>query len=80
MSKDSKTLLAGIFEHLRVLRATVAELESVVEIEVDALRGSQTVDVDDSIRLSFVKLQDQIGAMEETLATIAEATGEIPKL
>lgn len=80
MSKDSKTLLAGIFEHLRVLRATVAELESVVEIEVDALRGSQTVDVDDSVRLSFQKLQAQIGAMEETLATIAEATGEIPKL
>lgn len=52
MSKDSKTLLVGIFEHLRVLRATVSELESVVEIEVDALRGSQTVDVDDSIHLS----------------------------
>ncbi|NWC76192.1 hypothetical protein HX823_19120 [Pseudomonas sp. P7759] len=80
MSKDSKTLLVGIFEHLRVLRATVAELESVAEIEVDALRGSQTVDVDDSIHLSFMKLQDQIGEMEETLATIAEATGEIPKL
>lgn len=80
MSKDSKTLLVGIFEHLRVLRATVAEFESVVEIEVDALRGSQTVDVDDSIHLSFMKLQDQIGEMEETLATIAEATGEIPKL
>ncbi|XSS62207.1 hypothetical protein ACP9OK_25735 [Pseudomonas sp. B11] len=80
MSKDSKTLLAGIFEHLRVLRATVAELESVAEIEVDALRGSQTVDVDDSIHLSFMKLQDQIGEMEETIATIAEATGEIPKL
>lgn len=80
MSKDSKTLLVGIFEHLRVLRATVAELESVVEIEVDALRGSQTVDVDDSIHLSFMKLQDQIGEMEETIATIAETTGEIPKL
>lgn len=80
MSLGRKALVAGIFEQLRILRESVVHLESVDEAEVKALRGNQTVDVDDSIRLSFNKLQDQIAAMEETLASIAEATGEIPKL
>ena len=80
ISLGSKALVAGIFEQLRILRESVVHLESVDEAEVKALRGHQTVDVDDSIRLSFNKLQDQIAAMEETLASIAEATGEIPKL
>jgi hypothetical protein len=38
------------------------------------------MDVKGAVQLSFTKLQAQIGAMEETLASIAEATGEIPKL
>lgn len=80
MSKDSKALVAGIFDQLRVLREAVHELEAVDESVVDSLRGSQTVDVDGAVHLSFLKLQDQIAAMEETLATIAEATGEISKL
>lgn len=80
MSKDSKALVAGIFDQLRVLREAVTELEAIDESEVESLRGAQTVDVDGALHLSFVKLQDQIAAMEETLATIAEATGEIPKL
>lgn len=80
MSKDSKTLVVAIFNQLRVLRETVTLLEAVDESEVDSLRGAQTVDVDGAVHLSFMKLQDQIAEMEETLATIAEATGEIPKL
>jgi len=80
MSKDSKTLVVAIFNQLRVLRETVTNLEAVDESEVDSLRGAQTVDVDGAVHLTFMKLQDQIAAMEETLATIAEATGEIPKL
>ncbi|OLY72259.1 hypothetical protein AU074_13875 [Pseudomonas sp. ATCC PTA-122608] len=80
MSKDSKALVAGIFDQLRTLRETVTDLETVDEKEVISLRGAQTVDVDGAVHLSFMKLQDQIAAMEETLATIAEATGEIPKL
>lgn len=79
MVKDSKALVAGIFDQLRVLRETVMHLETV-ESEVESLRGSQTVDAEGAVHLSFIKLQDQIAAMEETLASIAEATGEIPKL
>lgn len=80
MSKDSKALVAGIFDQLRMLRETVTDLETVDEKEVVSLRGAQTADVDGAVHLSFMKLQDQIAEMEETLATIAEATGEIPKL
>ena len=80
MSKESKILVAEIFDQLRILQETVAELEAVDESQVASLRGSQTVDVDGAVHLSFQKLQDQIAAMVETLASIAEATGEIPKL
>lgn len=80
MSKDSKALVAGIFDQLRVLRETVTDLEAADGPEVESLAGAQTVDVAEAVHLSFMKLQDQIAAMEETLATIAEATGEISKV
>jgi hypothetical protein len=80
MSKDSKALVAAIFNQLQILRETVKLLEEVDQSEVDTLRGAQTVDVDGAVHMSFIKLQDQIAAIEETLAAIAEATGEISKL
>jgi len=79
MALASKNRIAAIFDQLRILRESVTELETM-ESEVASLRGSQTMDVKGSVQLSFSKLQDQIAAMEETLASIAEATGEIPKL
>lgn len=45
-----------------------------------SLRGHQTMDVDGAFLLVFQKLQDNIASMEEALATLAEATGDIPKL
>jgi hypothetical protein len=80
MSKDSEALVAAIFNQLQILRETVKLLEEVDQSEVDTLRGAQTVDVDGAVHMSFIKLQDQIAAIEETLAAIAEATGEISKL
>ncbi|ALE88865.1 hypothetical protein [Pseudomonas versuta] len=80
MSKDSKSLVTTIFNQLRVLQETVMLLQAVDESEVNTLRGGQTVDVHGVLHMSFMKLQDQIAAMEETLATIAEATGAISKL
>ncbi|MCH5499510.1 hypothetical protein L6218_14910 [Pseudomonas syringae pv. syringae] len=79
MGKDSAILVAGIFNQLRVLREAVMDLEAV-ESEVTSLQGSQTMDIVGAVHMSFIKLQDQIAAMEETIASIAEATGEIPKL
>lgn len=79
MGKDSAILVAGIYKQLRALRGAVMDLEAV-EYEVTSLQGSQTMDIEGAVHLSFIKLQDQIAAMEETLASIAEATGEISKL
>ncbi|MGI4840289.1 MAG: hypothetical protein ACRYF9_22025 [Janthinobacterium lividum] len=79
MSADDVSI-AAVFEQLRVLREKVTVLAAREESQVVTLEGQQTVDTKEAIHLSFVKLQDQIGRMEETLATIAEATGEIPKL
>lgn len=72
--------IAEVFDHLRLLRQKVSALAADEESRVLSLAGHQTTDAKEAIHLSFVKLQDQIGAIEETLATIAEATGEIPKL
>lgn len=80
MTTDSKNQTRQIFDQLRQLRQSVADLAASEQAEVRELRGGQTQDTDEAIRLSFAKLQDQIAGMEETLATLAEATGEIPKL
>jgi len=79
MSVDNVSISA-VFEHLRLLREKVSALADDEESHVVTLEGHQTVDAKEAIHLSFAKLQDQIASMEETLATIAEATGEIPKL
>lgn len=80
MTTESGMKTREIFEQLRRLRRSVSELEASESYDVQALRGSQTPDTDEAMQLSFAKLQEQIAGMEETLATIAEATGEIPKL
>lgn len=80
MKKARKVLLSQIFDQLRMLRGTISALETLHESEFFCLSGQQTVDVDAAVHLAFRKLQDQLAEMEETLATIAEATGVIPKL
>lgn len=72
--------VSTLFEQLRLLRENVGLLATRTEAQVPELRGEQTQDASEALHLSFAKLQDQIAAMEETLATIAEATGEIGKL
>lgn len=80
MGNDNKAQIAGIFEQLRVLRESIAELEDNETSQVSSLRGHQTVDVEGAVHLSFMTLQKAIAKIEETLAAMAEATGEIPKL
>ena len=80
MSIDSKTQIAAIFDQLLVLRKSVSELHETEVNAVSTLRGHQTVDVHGAIHLLFLKVQDDIAGLEEALATIAEATGDIPKL
>jgi hypothetical protein len=80
MSEESQARIAAIFEQLLVLRESVNSLQKTEEQRVSSLRGHQTMDVDGAICLVFQKLQNDIADMEEALATIAEATGDIPKL
>jgi transposase len=80
MTADCKTQMSQIFVQLRQLRESVTQLATSERHRVQELRGAQTPDTDEAIELSFATLQDQIAAMEETLATLAEATGDIPKL
>ena len=80
MSIGSKTQIAAIFDQLLALRKSVSELHDTEVNSVNTLRGHQTVDVDGAIQLLFSKVQDDISGLEEALATIAEATGDIPKL
>ncbi|MDU9025813.1 hypothetical protein NHG95_21945 [Pseudomonas corrugata] len=80
MDAAGKTKVAQIFDQLLALRESVNALQEKELRRVIALRGQQTVDVDEAVHQSFVDLQNHIAGMEEVLATIAEATGIIPKL
>lgn len=80
MSREIKIQIAAIFDQLVALRKSVTSLEKTEKEGVDSLRGHQTVDVEGAFRLVFQKLEDNIASMEESLAVLAEATGDIPKL
>ncbi|ROM69790.1 hypothetical protein BK653_12610 [Pseudomonas brassicacearum] len=80
MTMESRDQVAVIFGQLRILRESVLELEKMESGNVTELRGQQTLDVDGAVHQSFARLLDNVAAMEELLATIAEATGDIPKL
>lgn len=77
---SSPVSIADVFEQLRLLRDAVTALAASQAHQAGELAGHQTTDTDEAIHLSFAKLHDQIGSMEETLATVAEATGQVPKL
>lgn len=78
MSQDDVSV-ADVREQLRLLKEKVEALAAIEEATVDTLEGQQTPDPKEAIHLTFIKLQAQIAVIEETLATLAEATGEIPK-
>lgn len=79
MSSDTREHVAAIFDQLLALRESVTALERAEQDRAGSLRGHQTVDVDGAFHLGFQKLQDEIASMEETLATLAEATGDVPR-
>lgn len=71
--------IAAIFDQLLSVRESVNNLQQTENERAGSLRGHQTMDVDGAFLLVFQKLQDNIASMEEALATLAEATGDIPK-
>jgi len=80
MSHKSQAQIAAIFDQLMALRASVNDLQQTETERTGALEGHQTVDVEGALELVFHNLRDNIASMEDALATIAEATGDIPKL
>lgn len=80
MSAKSQAQIAAIFDQLLSLRESVNSLKQTENERAGPLRGHQTLDVNGAFLLVFQKLQDNIVSMEEALATLAEATGDIPKL
>lgn len=80
MSRRSTAQIAIIFQQLDTLRAAVNALQRIEQSHPDSLRGGQTVDGDETLYLSFKKLNDDITDMEEVLVTLAEAAGDIAKL
>ncbi len=75
MNEAAKHRIGWIFEQLRILRESISDLERMERREVSSLRGHQTVDSKETLHLSFQQLQDLIVCMEETLAALAEASG-----
>ena len=80
MSNDHLDQITIVFEQLRTLRSSLLMLQETEEKRVHSLRGHQTVDDEDSLTLSFVRLQSNLADSEEVLAAIAEAMGAMPKL
>lgn len=80
MSAKSQAQIVAIFDQLMSLRESVDNLQQTENEREASLRGHQTMDVDGAFLLVFQKLKDNIASMEEALATLAEATGDIPKL
>ena len=80
MTKASERHIIGIAALLRSLSKAVDELEQIELAQVAQLQGEQTVDSRQSLSQCFSIFQNSIADMENALASMAEATGEIGKL
>ncbi|RJX78998.1 hypothetical protein [Pseudomonas sp. LS-2] len=80
MTKASERHIIALAAMLHSLRKAVDKLESIELAQVQHLQGEQTVDHQQSLSQCFTNLQRSISDMENTLVTLAEATGEISKL
>jgi len=74
MSAKKVSLEKAIATHLKALRRTIQALATLRLSHIHELSGHQTVDSRQSLLLSFERLEVCLSEMEETLATITEAT------
>ena len=70
----------AVWVTLERLRDDIRGLERSELERVAHLRGHQTVDDLGALQQSFVKLDHAVLDIEQTLASLGEATGEIGKL
>jgi len=80
VESSSHQLFNSVCTTLHTLRDGVEALERSELERVEQLRGHQTVDDREAVQQSFARLQQALFDIEETLATLGEATGEIGKL
>lgn len=64
----------AVATHLKALRRTIRALAKLHLSQIHELSGHQTVDSRQNLLLSFEHLEACLSEMEETLATITEAT------
>lgn len=64
----------AVVTHLMALRRAIRAMSKLRLSQIHELSGHQTVDSRQSLLLSFERLEACISEMEETLATITEAT------
>ncbi|WP_341961849.1 hypothetical protein [Pseudomonas sp. RC10] len=64
----------AVATHLKALRRTIRALAKLRLSQIHELSGHQTVDSRQSLLLSFERLEACLSEMEETLATLTEAT------
>lgn len=77
---NETTAIAELFGLIRLLREKVSATAALELSRTEPLRGEQTQDAREAMQVVFSQLQDQIDAMEQTVVTIAEATGVVRKL
>ena len=80
MTSANAVHITQIASLLRSLRDAVNELEQIELAHVKHLAGDQTVDSQQSLSQCFANFQDSITDMENGLASVAEATGEVSEL
>jgi hypothetical protein len=77
MPTASQHRITEVTDILRSLRNAVNGLEQLELAQVGNLRGEQTVDSKQSLSQCFTEFQRCITDMEDALASIAEATGDV---
>lgn len=74
MTKLKTQAMADVAQQLIALRAAISNLKELQTSDAPELTGHQTLDSRQSLQLSFERLESCVDEMEETLASLAEAT------
>lgn len=77
MNERRREQLYRIAEELETLRESIHQLKAQEEAASGPLHGKQATVAHQSLERAFDDLRDSINHMEEVLAALAEATGEV---
>lgn len=74
MSKERQEKMAQVAALLQMLRKEISTLARLETAQVTELSGHQTVDDRQSLTQCFLNLEASLNDIEDTLATLVEAT------